>query len=111
MGVRVPSWSPAAATMILKTEPGAYWVWIVAIQQGMGRILDDGQPCRAVDGAGEAVDVEGRRGDHGQHVAVARIHDHHRPRVAVHGSLGRLLDAAIDGGDDLCPGQWLRCAG
>ncbi len=78
------------------------------VQEGMGRILDDGQPCRAIDGAREAVDVEGRRGDHGQHVAVARIQDHHGPRVSGHGLLGRLLDAAVDGGDDLCPRSRLR---
>ena len=33
--------------------------------------------------------------------------DHHRPRAALHGPLGRLLDPAIEGGDHLGAGQGL----
>ncbi len=39
-GVSVPSCRPAAATMILNTEPGAYWRLDRAVQQRMVGILD-----------------------------------------------------------------------
>ena len=67
----------------------------------MIRVLHHPQPGVAVDRAGEAIDLEGRRRHHGQHVAVAGVHHDHRAGLALHRALGRLLHAAIDGGDDL----------
>ena len=51
IGVSVPSCRPAAATMILNTEPGGYCAWIVAVQQRVVGILHHAQPRVAVDRA------------------------------------------------------------
>jgi hypothetical protein len=61
-------------------------------------ILDGPQPRVAIDRPREAVDLESRGGDHGQHVAVARIHHHHRAGLALHRALGHLLHPPIHGG-------------
>src|SRR5919108_2552485 len=78
------------------------------VQHREFRVLHHAQPGLAVDGPGKAIDLERRRRDHGQHVAIARIHDHPRAGVALHRLLGRLLDASIDGGDDLRARMRLR---
>ena len=75
-----------------------------AVEQRVLGILDHPQPGVAVDGAREAIDLEGRRGHHRQDVAVAGIHHDHGAGVALHGLLGGLLDPAVDRGDDLGPG-------
>ena len=64
-------------------------------------ILHDAKPRRAVDRPGEAIDLERGRRDESPDIAVARVHDHDRAGLALHGMLGRLLDAAVDRRDDL----------
>ena len=66
------------------------------VEQREVRVLHHAQPRVAIDGAGEAIDLERGRGDHGQHVAVARVHHHDGARLAVHQLLGDLLHAAVD---------------
>jgi hypothetical protein len=73
----------------------------------MIRVLHEPDPGGPVDGPGEAVDLEGRGGHHGQHVTAARVHDHHGAGPALHGRFGRLLDAPVHGGHDLGPGTGL----
>src|SRR5262249_19162993 len=76
-----------------------------AVEQREVRILHDAQPRVAVDGAGEAVDLEGGRRDHREDVAVARIHHDDRARFAFHEPLGASLYAAIHGRAARRPGM------
>src|SRR5262245_7155 len=74
------------------------------VEQRKVRILYHTQPGFAIDGPGEAVDLEGRRGHHREHIAVARIHDDDGAGLALHRALGRLLDPTVDRRDDLGAG-------
>ena len=74
-----------------------------AVHERGHRVLHQTQPLVAVDVPGET--IEGERGTRrqSQHVAITRIHDHHRAGLARHRLLRHFLDPAIDGGDDLGP--------
>ena len=94
--------------MILNTEPGAYWLWMVRLRSGWA-----GSFTTASQAARSMVPVKRSMSNAGVDTMASTsplrgIHDHHRARVAVHGPLGRLLDAAIDGGDHLRARRRLR---
>ncbi len=72
-------------------------------QRGL-RILHQAEPFLAFEVAGEAVQRKGRARGQREHVAIARVHHHHRARLPGHGLLGHLLDAAIDRRDHLGAG-------
>src|SRR5262249_35431410 len=78
-----------------------------AVEQREVRILHDAQPRVAVDGAGEAVDLEGGRRGHREDGAVARVHHRDRAPFAFHELPGDFRYAGIHGGDDLRAGMRL----
>src|SRR5438552_7809167 len=67
-----------------------------AVQQRMPRVLHHLEPRRAIDRAGEPVDLEGRRRHHREHVPGSRVHYHHGAGVALERPLRRFLDAPVE---------------
>ena len=90
------AWSAAAATTILKSEPGAYSPWIARLRSGRSGSWTRAEPRLAVDPPREALDGERRVRDQGEHVAVPRIEDDDRAVPGAERLLGGLLDAAVD---------------
>ncbi len=88
----------------LKVEPGASLRLDGLVHQWMVRVSDELVPVGAIDFDGKIVGVEAGTRDHGENLAVPRIHGHDRAVAVAQGEFGGALQVVVDGEPEILAG-------
>ena len=97
--------SPATDIRILNVDPGASCAWMALFISGWSGSVISLFQSRAVDLDGKLIGIEAGPRNHGQNLAVARVHGHDRAVAVAQRQLGRALQVVVDGQLQVLPGN------